>query len=79
MGAYARATGRSPGFSREQLIRIISSEYREMPGMRLTRTQFRRLWNLGEAECDDVVRELVGSAYLTEGADGRIGRRDEVR
>jgi hypothetical protein len=75
MGAVARAQLSS----QDHLIRVIANEFREMPGLRLTRLQFRRLWNLGVAECEDVVRELVARDYLAEGADGRLGRRSELR
>jgi hypothetical protein len=75
MGAVARATARVQPSSRDGLIRAISTEFHEMPGLRLTRTQFRRLWDLDVAQCDDVVRELVARDYLAEGADGRLGRR----
>ena len=75
MGAAARATSRVQPTRYDHLVRAIAAEYREMPGLRLTRLQFQRLWNLDCAECEDVVRELVSRDYLAEGADGRLGRR----
>ena len=57
------------------LSQRIRAEYAEMPGMRLTPRQFRRLWNLGERDAEAVVRELVSRDVLAEGPDGRIGRR----
>jgi hypothetical protein len=54
----------------ERLIRIIRAEFNEMPGMRLTRAQFRRLWTLTEADCDRVLRHFVGSGFLTESGHG---------
>jgi hypothetical protein len=55
------------------LVRIIRAEFDEMPGMWLTRTQFRRLWHLTEADCERLVRYFLGSGYLTESGLG-IGR-----
>jgi hypothetical protein len=71
-----------PGMSRERealdgLVRIIRSEFNEMPGMWLTRAQFRRLWHLTEADCDGLVRHLLGSGFLTENGRG-IGRPSDL-
>ena len=77
MGAFARAVPRAVD-ARAHLIRLIAGEYREMPGMRLTRPQFQRMWRLGADECDAIVRELVARDLLAEGADGRLGSRSEL-
>ena len=78
MGAFAlaRVVARQP--AREDLICTIAGEYREMPGMRLTPSQFGRLWNLGATECVEVVRELILRGDLSEDDDGRIGSRCDV-
>jgi hypothetical protein len=39
-------------------------EYREMPGLTLTRWQMRRLWCLDASLCDAVVEALVASHFL---------------
>jgi hypothetical protein len=70
------------GKSRERdafdgLVRIIRSEFDEMPGMWLTRAQFRRLWHLTEAECDRLLRHLLGSGFLTESGRG-VGRPSDL-
>jgi hypothetical protein len=70
------------GMSRERdaldgLVRIIRSEFNEMPGMWLTRAQFRRLWHLTEADCDRLLRHLLGSGFLTENGRG-IGRPSDL-
>jgi hypothetical protein len=57
----------------EGLVRIIRSEFEEMPGMRLTRAQFQRLWALTEGDCDRLLRHLLGSGFLTESGRG-VGR-----
>jgi hypothetical protein len=58
----------------ENIVRIVRAEFLEMPEMRLTRMQFRRLWHLGEAECERVIAHLLGSGFLWEGGQGWIGR-----
>jgi hypothetical protein len=57
----------------ESLVRIIRSEFDEMPGMWLTRAQFRRLWHLTQADCDRLLGHLLASGFLAESGLG-IGR-----
>ena len=45
------------------LLRI-QAEYREMPGLRLTKAQVRRLWGLEPAVCDALVEVLEQSRFL---------------
>ena len=82
MGAVSRAIARQPTPAsappRDHLLRIIASEYREMPGMRLTLVQFGRLWNLTATECEGIVRELIERGELSEDDEGRIGGRCDV-
>ena len=61
----------------DSLVRIIRAEFGEMPGMWLTRAQFRRLWHLTEADCDRLLRHLLGSGFLTENGRG-IGRPSDL-
>jgi hypothetical protein len=70
------------GMSRERdafdaLVRIIRSEFNEMPGMWLTRAQFQRLWHLTEADGDRLLRHFVGSGFLTESGRG-VGRPSDL-
>ena len=58
----------------DSMIRIIRSEFREMPGMHLTRAQFRRLWDLTEPESQRLLDHLVGSGFLAESRHGQFGR-----
>lgn len=55
----------APATRLEDLARLIDAEYREMPGMRLTFAQVRRLWNLSSQDCDRVLAYLVSSGRLT--------------
>jgi hypothetical protein len=54
----------------DRMVRIIRAEFTEMPGMHLTRTQFGRLWHLGDADRDQLLRHLIGSGFLVESGDG---------
>ena len=45
------------------------ADFLEMPGLRLTANQARRLWMLDPAVCDAVLEDLVGMHFLE-----RIGR-----
>lgn len=78
MGAFARALAQPATPSRDHLLRAIASEYREMPGMRLTLVQFGRLWNLDPRDCEEIVRELIARGDLSEDDAGRIGGRCDV-
>jgi hypothetical protein len=78
MGAVSPAIARQSAAPRDHLLRAIASEYREMPGMRLTLAQFGRLWNLGAPDCEEVVRELIARGDLSEDDEGRIGGRCDV-
>ena len=50
--------------------------FAEMPGMRLTRTQFRRLWDLTPDDAAFVIAELKRSGFLMEAEDGHLRRSD---
>jgi hypothetical protein len=58
----------------ERVLSVIRGEYTEMPGMRLTRAQFRRLWQLGETACDGAIGMLIGDGFLDQDRDGRLHR-----
>jgi hypothetical protein len=62
------ATSRVP----EQLLGTIRVEYTRMPGMRLTRAQFRRLWQLDAGTCDDAIGRLMGDGFLTQDREGQL-------
>jgi hypothetical protein len=62
-----------------ELLRAIEGEFAEMPGMRLTEAQFRRLWTLDPTECQCVTTTLVNQGVLVRDAGGRYCRRDDLR
>jgi hypothetical protein len=51
---------------------LIEAEYREMPGMRLTFAQVRRLWNLPADKCARVLDYLVHAGVLVQDDDERF-------
>ena len=54
----------------------IRAEYREMPGLRLTESQMRRLWSLDAATAARVLRTLLGERFLVRTAEGKYVRAD---
>lgn len=73
MNNLTRADVRS-GPSDEELIGRIRGEYLEMPGLRLTRPQARRLWGLDEHTSDRLLSMLVERKFLTCAPDGAYVR-----
>lgn len=53
-----------------QLLSRIRSEYAEMPGLRLTLLQARRLWGLDVLTCSAALAALESAGYLTRTRDG---------
>lgn len=58
-----------------ELTRRVQAEYLEMPGLRLTERQARRIWNLDEGRCEAVLRTLVDLQFLRRTAEGAFVRR----
>jgi len=56
----------------ENLAWQIEAEYEEMPGMRLTLPQIRRLCGLSSNDCGKVIDYLVSAGRLAQDADGRF-------
>ena len=50
----------------------IESEFRELPGLRLTRWQAARLWSLDATECEVVLNHLVAARVLRETRDAYV-------
>ena len=46
------------------VLQRVRAEFLEMPGLRLTRAQARRLWALDEALCDAILAALVEARFL---------------
>lgn len=62
--------------SLEGLVDRARREFDEMPGLRLTAEQARRLWDLDERRCAAVLGRLVAARFLVKTRDGRFVRGD---
>ena len=60
----------------DQLLRRIQSEFREMPGLRLTCRQAQRLWNLDQIVCESLLAALVDVRFLVESDGVYLQRAD---
>lgn len=61
------------------LLRRIQGEFLEMPGLRLTEPQARRLWNLDARSCSTVVSVLLDAGFLFKTSDGSLMRVDQAK
>jgi hypothetical protein len=58
----------------EEVLRRVQGEFLEMPGLRLTEPQARRLWGLDAASCGALLRALVDANFLFRTRDGAFMR-----
>ena len=56
------------------LLRRVQSEYLEMPGLKLTEAQARRLWSLDRDTCRLVLATLVDRGFLRRSGHGTYVR-----
>lgn len=64
---------------RARLLDRVRCEFGEMPGMRLTPAQARRLFALRADVCDRVLTALVDEGTLARDRNGRYGLRATLR
>ena len=64
--------GEQAGIAR--FLQLIQAEYREIPGLNLTKPQMQRLWGLDQIMCDALVDALVGSHVLRRTLQGTYVR-----
>ena len=62
----------------EEALRRARREYLEMPGLRLTEPQARRLWGLDELSCALLLQTLVDAHFLFRTRDGAFMRADQT-
>ena len=62
----------------EEVLRRVQGEFLEMPGLRLTALQARRLWNLDATLCEALLSELVDSKFLFQTRDGAFMRVESM-
>ncbi len=61
-----------------ELLQRIRGEYLEMPGLRLTAEQARRLWSLDLNTCVSLLEALVDSRFLARTSDGMYFRLSDA-
>ena len=54
----------------DDVLRRVQGEFLEMPGLRLTEPQARRLWGLDSQSCAALLKQLVDARFLFETRDG---------
>jgi hypothetical protein len=60
--------------STDDVLRRVQGEFLEMPGLRLTEPQARRLWGLDAASCGALLKALVEAKFLFRTRDGAFMR-----
>jgi hypothetical protein len=63
-----------PNRTNDEVLRRVQGEFLEMPGLRLTQAQARRLWGLDAASCDALLGALVEAKFLFRTRDGAFMR-----
>lgn len=58
----------------EDTLRRVQGEFLEMPGLRLTEPQARRLWGLDAASCGALLGALIDAKFLFRTRDGAFMR-----
>jgi hypothetical protein len=60
----------------DDVLRRVQGEFLEMPGLRVTEAQARRLWGLDANSCDALLGALVDAKFLFRTRDGAFMRVD---
>jgi hypothetical protein len=63
----------------DDVLRRVQGEFLEMPGLRLTEPQARRLWGLDPQMCAALLRRLVDARFLFETRDGSFMKVERAR
>ena len=63
-----------PSRPTDEVLRRVQGEFLEMPGLRLTPAQARRLWGLDAASCEALLSALVDAKFLFRTRDGAFMR-----
>ncbi|MGH9142585.1 MAG: hypothetical protein ACRD2I_15750 [Vicinamibacterales bacterium] len=62
----------------EEMLRRVQGEFLEMPGLRLTGAQARRLWGLDTSMCEALLGALVDAKFLFKTRDGAFMRVEQA-
>lgn len=63
----------------DEVLQRIQGEFVEMPGLRVTAAQARRLWSLERDVCEALLGALVDAKFLARTRDGAYIRMDSAR
>ena len=66
-----------PNAYTEEVLRRVKGEFLEMPGLRLTEPQARRLWGLDDRSCAALLSALVDANFLFRTRDGAFMRVEQ--
>ena len=58
----------------DDVLRRVQGEFLEMPGLRLTEPQARRLWGLDAVSCSALLEALIDAKFLFRTRDGAFMR-----
>lgn len=62
----------------QDVLTLIQMEYLEMPDLKLTLRQARRLFDLPLELCENALQTLVGVGFLVQTRDGSFLRRGDL-
>jgi hypothetical protein len=62
----------------QEVLNRVQGEFLEMPGLRLTGAQARRLWGLDAAICEALLGVLVDAKFLFKTRDGAFMKVDHA-
>ena len=62
----------------DEVLRRVQGEFLEMPGLRLTGAQARRLWGLDAGVCEALLGQLVDANFLFKTRDGAFMKREQA-
>lgn len=68
---------RRPVATIDDLPWLITAEFTEQPGLRLTSAQVQRLWNLPARDCREILSYLTDTRQLVQDEDGQYRRPDD--
>lgn len=63
----------------DEVLQRVQGEFLEMPGLRLTEAQARRLWNLDQTQCESLLDTLVQERFLFRTRDGAFMKLEQAR
>ena len=63
----------------DETLRRVRGEFLEMPGLRLTELQARRLWGLDAVTCSALLDALIDAEFLFRTRDGAFMRIERAR